>query len=856
MKLHLLFSYVALLSMGIMPQAVAKSLEPISKIPRLSEIERPLTKAEFLVQQPQLTQAGGSELVQVIGVRLNQTPSGLEVILETRDGQQLQVLTSSQGDTLIADIPNSQLRLSQGNEFRANNPAEGIAAVTLTNLNANSIQVRVTGVTGVPKVEVSKTAAQGLILSLMPALQTQEVPEAPALQTPEAKPEETPSTTVSQEEEIEIVVTAEKTEENVQDVPISITVVTEQQIEDAGITSLEQVANNTPNFTVFSSGGSRNNVNYSIRGLGNSSFVSREAVAFYIDDVPYDYGGFLSTDLPDLERVEVLRGPQSTLYGRNAQAGVVNIITRKPTNTVEFSAAASYGNYDDLDVQASVSGPLVQDRLFLRLSGNYGSREGYTYNSFLNEDLDNQSGGSGRAQLLWTPSKDLEISLNGSFEEHLDGAYPFIPDTFDAFEAEQDFNGFNNLTSNTQSLRVAYNQPNYRVTSISTRRYSRQEAGVDLDSTSADLFSRLDEFESTVFTQELRLQSPADAQRFQWLVGTYFESKDFNQNASDTTFGTASGPIAGGSSLSRAEVNESIFAIFGQVSYQLFEPLTLSAGLRYESTKSALESLENTTIGADGSVVPGFSASDIEQDRDAWLPRFVMEYRFNPDLMVYGSIARGYKAAGVNFLAPNEEALRFDEERSWNYEVGLKSSWMNNRLFVNLAVFHNPVDNFQVRVLDDNARTFIDNAKVNITGFELEARATPVKGLDVIAGFGYIDGEIDYTNPFTGETLVGLPNAPEYTYNLAVQYRAPSGLFSRVELQGFGTTFFAPLKQGPFAIVNARLGYEFKNYGIYLFGNNILDTEYLTAGVTFPGFGNYVSYGIPATYGVQLKMRF
>jgi iron complex outermembrane receptor protein len=104
--------------------------------------------------------------------------------------------------------------------------------------------------------------------------------------------------------------------------------------------------------------------------------------------------------------------------------------------------------------------------------------------------------------------------------------------------------------------------------------------------------------------------------------------------------------------------------------------------------------------------------------------------------------------------------------------------------------------------------------------------------------------------------LVGLPNAPEYTYNLAVQYRAPSGLFSRVELQGFGTTFFAPLKQGPFAIVNARLGYEFKNYGIYLFGNNILDTEYLTAGVTFPGFGNYVSYGIPATYGVQLKMRF
>ncbi|MEO0827582.1 MAG: TonB-dependent receptor, partial [Cyanobacteria bacterium J06642_9] len=152
-------------------------------------------------------------------------------------------------------------------------------------------------------------------------------------------------------------------------------------------------------------------------------------------------------------------------------------------------------------------------------------------------------------------------------------------------------------------------------------------------------------------------------------------------------------------------------------------------------------------------------------------------------------------------------------------------------------------------------------ADAEITGFELELRATPLDGLDVIAGVGFIDGRFtDFRNPSTGAVFDGnqLPFAPDWTYNLAVQYRSPIGLFARTELVGLGTTFFDEantLKQSPYAIFNARLGYEFENYGVYLFGNNIFDLEYLTGAFGLVGSASG-QYGAPATYGVQFRARF
>jgi outer membrane receptor protein involved in Fe transport len=200
-------------------------------------------------------------------------------------------------------------------------------------------------------------------------------------------------------EEEEIVVTAQKRPELSQNVPISLTVIPRQTLEDAQIDSFQKIANNTPNFSFFptNAGGSDFSY-YSIRGLNNFNFlVSQDSVGYYIDDVPFDFGAFLDLGLLDLERVEVLRGPQSTLYGRSSPAGVVNIISRPPTNTSEFRIAGGYGNYNLWEGQLSYSDAIIPDQLSFRLAGAYRARDGVFENATLNRSVGEREQILGRA---------------------------------------------------------------------------------------------------------------------------------------------------------------------------------------------------------------------------------------------------------------------------------------------------------------------------------------------------------------------------------------------------------------------------------------------------------------------------
>jgi len=794
----------------------------------LREMPRPQTSAKDLLVQ--------SAVVQVVGVKLTPTDAGIEIALETANGQVLQGKTTSEGNNLVINIPNAQLQLPEGREFRQDNPFEGIASVTVTAPTSNSIRVSVTGIDGVPTGEVVPSQT-GLIVGVTP-------------------------------EELEITVTAQKREENVQEVPISITTFSREDLEDSQINSLQGIANSTPNFSIFSQGG-RTFTFYSIRGLSNGNFLSRDAVAFYIDDVPFDGGRFIDLNLIDLERVEVLRGPQSTLYGRNSQAGVVNVITRQPTDDPEVRYGASYGTYDSRNLQLSLSGPLVPEQLSFRIAGDYTARDGFTKNTFLDERVGERSGVTGRGQLRWTPGEDWTVSFNAfaSYNDDGDAVYSILGDS-NPFRIQRNIDGFNELSTNTQALKIAYDGEGFRATAITARRFSNQNFTTDGDFTPNAIARYLNKFDSTVWSQELRFQSPENADRFQWLLGGYYESRDFNTTidgfeltaAGAAAFGFPS-PVAGTDRTS-AQQNQTTYAGFGQIDYKPTEPLTLTAGLRYESATTYLDRRRNYELEAGGVVPIGETVNDAEESGSELLPRFAVEYAFNPSLRAYASVTRGYKPKGLNYRADTDSVRRFRAETSWNYEVGLKSSWFDDRLIANLALFTTQVDDYQVALPDITGQfRNITNAGADIKGLELELRGQPIEGLDLIAGFGYVDGEYtDYTNPFTGQRFDGnkLPYAPEFTYNLAAQYRSPGGLFARLELVGFGTFYFDDandLKQDPFALVNARIGYEGDNYGIYLFANNLFDTEYVTSVFAFPPL-NIASYGDPTTVGVQLRANF
>lgn len=793
----------------------------ISNIPQLSEIKRYKTSASYLLTQENTTPG----IIQITGVRLQQTDNSLEVILETPRGELSQPKTTIDGNTLIADIQNAVLTLPDGGEFQVNNPLEGIVSITVTQLDDNNVQVRLTGQEAVPIGRIINSDRR-LVFSLDSA------PRA----------------------DIELTVTAQKRPEEQQEIPLSLTVIPQQEIEDAQIDSFQDIADYTPNFRFAptSSGGTEFS-NYSMRGLNNANFLTaQDSVAFYIDDVPVDYNGFLDLAFTDLERIEVLRGPQGTLYGKNSSAGVVNVISRQATLEPEITLGFGYGKYNSRELQFSLNDALVDDKLALRIAGAYKGQDGFIENLATGEKIGERGRFAARGQLLWTPTLDWNISFNSynSFTDDGNPTYNKInPD--DPFEVDLETEGFNKLSTNTQALKVGYNGEGFRATSITARRFSRQENVVP-GSTGA--LQIIDDINSTSWTQELRFQSPETADSFQWLLGGYYESRDFKVDDAQTDF-------PGFGRFRRfGDDSRTTYAVFGQVDYKPIEPLTVFAGLRYETNDASSDSTYES-IGADGSLTPlRPEFRDEEVSNNELIPRFGLKYQLNPNLMAYTTIAKGYRPGGLNYRANSEAELRFGEEKTWSYEAGLKSSWLDNRLIANLSVFHNDVNDYQVLQFD-NSGFFgsVSNVDVKATGVEFELKAKPATGLDLIASVGYVDSKYkNYLNSDTGVDLSDnqVPFSPQFTYNLAAQYRSKGGLFARAGLSGYGITYFDDdnqIKQEPYVLVNARVGYEADKYGIYLYANNLFDTRYITSGFLFPVPDGTAGFGDPVTYGVQFK---
>ncbi|MBC1256305.1 TonB-dependent receptor domain-containing protein [Trichormus variabilis] len=815
-----------------------KDIGLITNIPRLSDIERPQTSVRDWLAQSAPT----PPQIKITGVRINRTDDTFELILETPDGEISAPETLQEGNIFIADIPNAILALPEGKVFREDTPVDGISYVTVTQEESNNtVRVTISSPGNLPPIQVVNQS-NNLTIALTPT------PTSP---------------------DIELIVTAQKRPEDAQDVPLSLTVIPQQEIEDAQIRSFQDIANNTPNFSFLpTTAGSADFSYYSVRGLNNFNFLAnQDTVGFYIDDVPFDYGGFLDVGLIDLERVEVLRGPQSTLYGRSSPAGVVNVISRPPSNQPEMRISALYGSYNNRELQLSLSDAIIPDKLAFRLAGAYNARDGVFDNIFLNKPIGERSQLTGRAQILWTPTPEWNISFNAYASDNDNGNPTFSrQNAQNPFQVSQEVDGFNRLSTNTQALKISYNGNGFRATSITSRRFSNQNTLVG-DNFPGDLLQQIIGINSTLWSQEFRLQSPESADRLRWLLGGYYESRNFN--VLDDTFkytdagAVAFGVPAPGSDRVSAEQNRQTYAIFGQIDYKPIAPLTLFAGWRYETADAELDR-RRVFVNPDGTVNPPTAeVRNATLNSDAFIPRFGLQYRFNPNLMAYATIAKGYRPSGFNYRADTEDTRRFQEETTWTYEVGLKSSWLDDRLSANLSIFQSDVDNYQVLLTDDfGFFRNVTNANVKVTGLEFELKAKPLQGLDLIAGIGYVDSKFkNYRNPFTNGDFSNnrVPFAPELTYNLAVQYRSPGGIFARAELRGYGITYFDDanqVKQDPYALVNARIGYEGEKYGIYLYANNLFDTRYITSGFLFPPPNVTAGFGDPVTYGVRVSASF
>jgi iron complex outermembrane receptor protein len=643
----------------------------------------------------------------------------------------------------------------------------------------------------------------------------------------------------------EMVVTAQKREENIQDVPASITALSEVQIEDARIESTNEIHTYVPNFTSFKFGVSGFSY-YSIRGQSNFIQTTR-SVGIYIDDVPTSCAANATdSTIYDIERIEVLSGPQGNLHGMNSSGGVINIITKKPGNIWTAKATGGIGDYETHFYNASVSGPVVKDKLFIGLAGTREKQdEGYLDNGVTHPDtIDTQSG---RVQLRWTPIEELDIIFSASGEDQDNGMGFMVPVDDDPFKIP-DVNledEHNDLDVNTQSLRIKYKAPWFVVTSVSARNSNEYDSVYTPDLTGMNLMNMKYLDDVTEYSQEIRLNSVDSDNPFQWIVGGfYFEAED----TSDMTM---------------------------NMDACLFDPtgMTPPGLMTIEDTTYSV--LDTTTYSAFGQADKkeinykhkGVAPYDASETWEAWSPKFIVDYRWNPSMLTYASVAKGYKAGGFagGYTA---ETAAFDPQYVWSYEAGVKTDWLDRRLILNAAMFYSKAKDLQVIRRDPITMLpdFRNAAKATIQGLEVELLARPLQGLDIMASFGLLDTEFDDNKnieenaDYTGNEV---PLSPAYTASLVAHYRSPWGIFVRGEAAWTGDTYYDEAnthEQEAYCIANGKIGYEKEHFDIYFFVNNIFDKEYWTflygTVMGMAATEEIGSIGPPRTLGVMATVRF
>ncbi len=670
-----------------------------------------------------------------------------------------------------------------------------------------------------------------------------------------------------------IVVTAQLREEPLQQVPESVSVISGQTIQDDEIREVKDAARYVPNLNLQYFTNQRLSFPF-IRGIGSGQ--GSPAVTTYIDGVPQLSFATSNQQLFGVDRIEFLRGPQGTLYVRNTLGGVINIITHKPTNTWERSVETTFGNFGLQDYRGSVSGPIVKDNLYLSLSGGYRTRDGYSTNNFTNHDLDGREDYFGRASLRWTPSEKWEILLSFNGERDRDGDYPLYDIGYlhdHPNRAFHDFEGGTERDVIEPSLVINYFGQNVEMNFSSSYQYWRSRDTTDVDETPIDAARRDNKEHQIAWIEELRFSSPTERPlvinndtKLSWVGGVFFFASTDNQRVVNDIRPGGVGP--GGApfpfqQLQNSDTRDIGIAFFGQTTLTLWDKLDFIVGLRYDYQRSraSLDNANSTPL------IPASPNVDSTRDFYRLSPKFGVGYHFTKDLMVYGSATEGYRAGGFNSTAPTGTNPSFDQETSWTYELGVKSSWLKNRLIVNADVFYINWDDVQLDLPNGSpSQFFIANAgKAKSAGAEVEVTFRPVENLDLFAGIGVMNTRFDTNIPGAGIARGNdLPFAPDVTWNVGAQYsmKVYNSLraFARAEVFGVGKYYYDPSNnaaQTSYALTNLRLGVTDGRWRLEGFIDNVFNTHYIPLAFPFPSASGYVGEsGAPTTFGITLGVNF
>ena len=647
-----------------------------------------------------------------------------------------------------------------------------------------------------------------------------------------------------------IVIEGEKNKYKSQKTPASITQISRQDVEDAGLQNIKDIANTTPNVVLNDQGSQRFTVN-TIRGIGNTIRTNyfNSSLGIYLDGVPLTTAEF-SQRLGNIENIEILRGPQGTLFGHNTAAGVINLTSRKPGDKSEFDVESTVGNLGQRQGSIWFGGPITGKDLTSTLFFDYSHRNGYTDYLDSSGTIDGLETYTGSGSIHYKPDNQLTIVLSGSIERVNQGSYAYQP--FDQYKKRVlDISPPNKEVRDSQNMNanVTYDFGKMQVVAITGFQHYDLSADQDLNynhivSTMGGGDTTSDE-KGHQISQEFRLKGEID--RLSWLVGSFFlnESSDYDYLFNMRAFGS---PSLNASHYKRREI-----AGFGEVTWNIIGGLDLTTGIRVSDEKHAL--LTNNSFDQSAS----FNMAT---------PKYRIAYRFDDEKLVYISAVRGAKSGGYNRIAADRA---FDPEYLWNYEAGLKTQWFDKKLTLNSSIYYIDWKDQQVSSLvGANIVQIVNAGRSHSKGIELEADWQPIEGLDLSGYLGIISGEYDTFIGSTGKNLAGnkLVNTPSTTAGVAGQYRwalqsLPFDAFMRAEYHFIGDQYFDvdnKLEQEGYGLVNLRVGVEKNGFSSTLFVKNLFDKDYRAFGYrdfeNSPFASNVAVAGQSRMIGVTLKARF
>lgn len=681
-----------------------------------------------------------------------------------------------------------------------------------------------------------------------------------------------------------ITVTSNRRTKSLNEVPMAVTALGSMTIERANVLDIEDVAGMTPGFSIST----YNPVTPQpyIRGVGtNSSSVGDDAsVGVFIDDVYAGRAGGFRSDMFDIQRVEVLRGPQGSLYGRNVAGGAISVITKDPTEFFEGKLKGTLGSYNLMELQGMVSGPVADD-VNGRFAGSIRQRDGWVDNVNTGSEVRNQDNKSFRGKLDFNLSRKADLMLIADYaKDNLDGPgvrsvdgygdvygeeYPTEGeiDQVDLFKdgsTDREIFGLSaNLTVDLGDYLFtsisAYRQQDYYFFDDLTGRYL-QDAGLSLMNDASE--------KSEQVTQEFRLQNLTNGP-FEWTAGVYIfnESIEREEAWDSSKMYEFMGVDMASRGVWDAANDTHSYAVFGEGSYRLNDNWGITLGGRYTYDKKDFSVIATGAPDLLGFLQENYQVEE-QKSWNSFTPKFTVNYFADQGDMVYLTVSEGYKAGGYNGIAATADmaSTPFDQETAQNYELGFKARFFDKALSLNGAAYfldYSDLQNFTTDIETGEVRTATGDAEVK--GIELDANAFVTDGLRMFATYAYTDSE--FTSFESDPSVVGntLARTPEHSGSLGANYQwlLDNGqtLDWRTDITYQDEMFFsvsneAAAKTDSYTLVNSNVTWEtMDGWEFTVYGKNLTDKEYIVHSFSLTGVG-FAIQGEPRTFGISVAKSF